>query len=62
MSLVDKVVDYFVALIVGVILLYVLYQVVISLAKDLPPILTYGIPIVVASAGALLYLAKRGIR
>ena len=61
MSLADKVIDYFVALIIGVILLYVLYQVIISLAKDLPPFLQYAIPIFIAAAGALLYLAKRGI-
>lgn len=62
MSLADKVVDYFVALIVGVILLYVLYEVVKSLATDLPVFLQWGIPIVVAAAAALLVLAKRGIK
>jgi len=62
MSLADKVVDYFVALIVGVILLYVLYEVVRSLAADLPVFLQWGIPIVVAAAAALLVLAKRGIK
>ncbi|MCW3985433.1 MAG: hypothetical protein NWE91_03355 [Candidatus Bathyarchaeota archaeon] len=61
MSLPDRVVDFFVALIVGVILLYVLYQVIVSLAADLPVFLQYAIPIFVATAGALLVLAKRGI-
>jgi len=62
MSSVDKVIDYFVALIVGVILLYVLYQVTVALASDLPVFLQYAIPIFVAAAGALLVLAKRGIK
>lgn len=62
MSLAEKVIDYFVALIVGVILLYVLYQVTVSLASDLPVFLQYAIPIFVAAAGALVVLAKRGIR
>lgn len=62
MSLADKVVDYFVALIVGVILLYVLYEVVKSLAADLPVFFQWGVPIVVAAAAALLVLAKRGIK
>ena len=62
MSLAEKVVDYFIALIVGVILLYVLYEVIISLAADLPVFLQYAIPIFIAAAGALLVLAKRGIK
>lgn len=62
MSLIDQVIDYFVALIIGVILLFVLYQVIVSLAQDLPLLLRYGISIFIAAAGALLYLARRGIR
>jgi len=62
MSLADKVINYFVALIVGVILLYVLYQVIVALAADLPVFLRYAIPIFAAAAGALLVLAKRGIK
>ena len=61
MSLADKVADYFVALIVGVILLYVLFEVVRSLAADLPEILQWGIPIVGAAGAALIVLAKKGI-
>jgi len=54
--------DYFVALIVGVILLWVLYQVIIDLAADLPIFFRYAISIFIAAAVALLVLAKRGIR
>jgi hypothetical protein len=62
MSLLERIFDYFIALIVGVILLYVLYQVIVSLAADLPIFLQYAIPIFIAAAGALLVLAKRGIK
>lgn len=60
-SLADKVANYFVALITGVILLFVLWQVIISLASELPSFLQFGIAIVLAAAGALLVIAKRGI-
>ena len=60
-DLTDKVADYFVALIMGVILLAVLWEVVKSLASELPPFFKWGIPIVIAAAGALLVIAKRGI-
>ena len=60
-GLADQVMEYFVALIVGVILLYVLWQVVIDLASDIPPFFKWGVAIVIAAAGALLVLAKSGI-
>jgi hypothetical protein len=62
LSLSDRVMDYFIALIVGAILLYVLWVVVSSTLITIPTIAQYGIAIVIAAAGALLYLAKRGIR
>lgn len=60
-GLVDKVAEYFVSLIVGVILLYVLWQVVIDLASEIPPFQKWGIAIVLAAAAALVALANRGI-
>lgn len=59
-NLVEKVYEYFVALIVGVILLYVLWQVVLDLASEFPPFFKFGIAIVIAAAGTLLVIAKRG--
>jgi len=60
-NLAERVYEYFVALIVGVILLYVLWQIVIDLAVDIPPFFKWGIAIVIAAAGALLFIAKGGI-
>jgi len=57
----DKVMDYFVSLIVGVILLYILWEVVLAVSIDIPEIFIYGIVIVVAAAGALVIIAKKGI-
>jgi len=59
-GLADKVVDYFMSLIVGVILLYVLWEVVLSLGAGIPPFLKWGIAIVLAAAGALLFKARSG--
>lgn len=60
-DLVDEVSEYFMSLIVGVILLYVLWEIVISLGSELPPFFKWGIAIVLAAAGALLFKAKTGI-
>lgn len=61
LDLADKVADYFIALITGAILLYVLAEIVLSLFQDLPFLLRYGIALIVAAAGALVVLAKRGM-
>ena len=61
MGLIDNVTEYFISLIVGVILLYVLWQVVIDLVQDIPAMQQYGIAIVAAAALALVALAKSGI-
>lgn len=60
-NLADKVSEYFISLIVGVILLYVLWQVVIVVAADIPELYKYGIAIAIAAAVALVAIAKRGI-
>jgi len=59
-NLAERVYEYFVALIVGVILLYVLWQVVIDLGSELPPFFRLGLAIVIAAAGTLIAIAKRG--
>lgn len=61
MGIVDNVVQYFIALIVGVILLSVLWDVVITVMQDVPELYKYGIAIVIAAAVALVALAKVGI-
>jgi hypothetical protein len=62
MGIVDRVADYFIALIVGVILLYVLISVIASVFQTLPQYALYGVAIILAAIGALLVLAKKGIR
>ena len=62
MGMADKIADYFGALITGVLLLYVLIVVVNEVFKDLPQFAQYGIAIVVAAAGALYVIARKGIR
>ena len=57
----DNVSEYFISLIVGVILLYVLWEVVMTLAADIPQLYRYGIAIAIAAAVALLAIAKGGI-
>lgn len=59
-NIIEKVYEYFTSLIVGVILLYVLWQVVITLAADIPEFYKYGIAIAIAAAIALVVFAKRG--
>ena len=61
MSLVDQVTEYFVALITGVILLYVLWEIAKSLLQDVPELNLYFTAIVLAAAGALVLIARRGI-
>lgn len=58
---VDKVPEYFMSLIVGVILLYVLWQVVMTLAADIPQLYRYLIGIAIAAAVTLLAITKGGI-
>ena len=60
MGLADRVGEYFVALIVGVILLYVLAAVVSQLFEG-SQLWGYAIAIVFAAAIALYIMAKRGI-
>lgn len=60
MGIVDKVVSYFFALIVGVILLSVLWEVVVTVMQDVPELYKYGIAIVITAAVALVALAKGG--
>jgi len=62
MGIVDRVADYFIALIVGVILLYVLISVIASVFQTLPQYAQYGVAIILAAIGALIVLAKKGIR
>lgn len=62
MSLVDEVYEYFVALIVGAIMLYVLWEIVASLFQTIPELVRYGVALVIAAAIALIVLAKSGIR
>lgn len=62
MGLVDQVYEYFVALIVGAIMLYVLWEVVKSLVQSMPELQNYMIAIVIAAAAALVLLARKGIR
>jgi len=58
----DQVGEYFEALIVGVILLYVLYEVVMSVFSNMPIIASYGTTLIVAAVIALVAIAKRGIK
>jgi len=60
MGIVDNVVQYFIALIVGVILLSVLWEVVITVMQDVPELYKYGFAIVIAAAVALVALARGG--
>lgn len=61
-ELVDRVVDYFRALIMGVLLLYVLWEIILVVAADIPQFFKYGIAIAIAASGALLFIAKGGIK
>ena len=61
MSLVEQVEEYFVALIVGVIYLYILYEVVMSVFSNMPLIARYGITVIIAAVSALVAIAKKGI-
>ena len=61
MGLADQVAEYFRALIIGVLLLAVLWQVVLAVAKDIPQMYQVGIAIAIAAGAALLILAKSGI-
>ncbi len=58
---VDNISEYFMSLIVGVILLYVLWEVVLALTADIPQLNRYLIGIAIAAAVTLLAIARGGI-
>lgn len=60
-SSVDKVSEYFISLIVGVILLYVLWEVVKAVTADIPQLYKYGIAIAIAAGVALLAYTRGGL-
>ena len=57
----DKVSEYLISLIVGVILIYVLWEVVIALTADIPQLYKYGIAIAIAAGVALVAYARGGL-
>lgn len=61
MSITKKVEEYFVALIIGVIYLKILYEIVLSVFSSMPLIARYGIMIIFAAVTALVAIAKKGI-
>jgi hypothetical protein len=56
----ENILQYFVALIIGVILLGVLWQTIIALFQGIPGLNRYGIVIAIVVALALFSLAKYG--